>query len=167
MRFGPILMLGSSGIPTGFASAIFSLRSKLSIYFPWDILRYSGIIVTSMLIILLGSPRSVACHSDSIEIFICPIIASLDAKSIKSSTHTFIIVTLSPSHCTYAHESDMSRLYPWLLNFSSSCLFHSCPDCLSPYRVLSVYRPCRFHLQILPVVSYRWFLAVYHLSMLP
>src|SRR6202040_25133 len=83
----------------------------------------------------LGLPRSVACHSDPIEIFIYPIIASLDAKSIKSSTHMFIIATLSPSHRTYAHGSDMSCLYPWLLNFSSSCLFHSRPDCLSPYRV--------------------------------
>src|ERR1700722_17024152 len=129
-------MLGSSGIPTGFASAIFSLLSKLSIYFPWDILKYSGIIVISMPIILVGSPRSVACQSDFIVLFICPSITLPDAKSIKSSTHTFIIATLLPSHHTYAHGSEISLLYPWLLNFSSSCLFHSCPDCLSPYRVL-------------------------------
>src|ERR1700683_1365667 len=112
-------------------------------------LRYpqiSGIIVISMPIILLGSPRSVACHSDSIDPFICSIIALFDAKSNKSSTHTVIIATLSPSHHTYAHESDMSLLYPWFLNFSSSCLFHSCPDCLSPYMVF-------ISLQTLPVPS--------------
>src|ERR1700692_2879079 len=135
MGFGPILMLGSNGIPTGFASAIFSVQSKFSIYFPWDILRYPGIIVTSMPIILLGSPRSVACHSDSIDFFICSMIASFDAKSIRSSTHMVIIPTWSPSHRTYVHEFDVSLLYLWLLIFSSSCLFHSRPDCLSPYRV--------------------------------
>src|SRR6202051_2516697 len=112
MGFGPILTLGSNGIPTGFASATFFLRSRFFIYFPWDILRYPGIIVTSMLIILLGSPRLVACHSDSIDFFICSIIASFDAKSIRSSTHTVIIPTWSPSHHTYAHESDVSLLYP-------------------------------------------------------
>src|SRR5882762_7890532 len=146
MGFGPILILGSKGIPTGFSSAIFSFRSKFSMYFPWDILRYPGIIVTSMPIILLGSPRSVACHLDSIDFFICSIIALFDAKSIRSSTHTVIIPTWSPSHRTYAHESDVSLLYPWLLIFSSSCLFHSRPDCLSPYRVF-------ISLQTLPVPS--------------
>src|SRR6267154_453461 len=99
-----------------------------------------------MPIILLGSPRSVACHSDSIDPFICSIITSFDAKSIKSSTHTVIIATLSPSHRTYAHGSVVSLLYPWLLSFSSSCLFHSHPDCLSPYKVF-------ISLQTLPVPS--------------
>src|SRR6202040_4046843 len=98
-------------------------------------LEISSDIVISMPIILLGSPRSVACHSDSMEFFICFIIVSFDAKSNKSSTHTVIIATLSPSHRTYAHGSDIRRLYPWDLNFSSSCLFHSRPDCLSPYKV--------------------------------
>src|ERR1700683_1782625 len=88
-----------------------------------------------MPMILLGSPRSVACHLDSIDRFICSIISSLDANSNKSSTHTVIIATFSPSHCTYAHESEMSLLYPWFLNFPLSCLFHSRPDCLSPYKV--------------------------------
>src|ERR1700722_8167610 len=115
-------------------------------YFPWDILKYSGFIVISMPIILVDSPRSVACHSDSIVLFICHIIMLPDAKSIKSSTHTFIIATLSPSHRTYAHGSEISLLYPWILNFSSSCLFHPRPDCLSPYRVF-------ISLQTLPVSS--------------
>src|ERR1700677_1868406 len=112
-------------------------------------LRYpqiSGIIVISMPMILLGLPRSVACHSDSIDPFICSIIVSFDAKSNKSSTHTVIIATLSPSHRTYVHESDISLLYLWFLNFSSSCLFHSRPDCLSPYKVF-------ISLQTLPVLS--------------
>src|ERR1700677_4105518 len=87
-----------------------------------------------MPIILLGSPRSVACHSDSIDHFICSIISSFDAKSNKSSTHTVIIATLSPSHRTYAHGSDVSLLYLWFLNFSLSCLFHSRPDCISLYQ---------------------------------
>src|ERR1700676_110316 len=99
-----------------------------------------------MPMILLGSPRSVAFHSNSIDRFICSIISSLDANSNKSSTHTVIIATLSPSHRTYAHESDISLLYPWFLNFSSSCLFHSHPDCLSPYKVF-------ISLQTLPVPS--------------
>src|ERR1700692_4067435 len=87
-----------------------------------------------MPMILLDSPRSLACHPDSIDFFICSIIASFDAKSIRSSTHTVISATWSPSHCTYAHGSDISLLYLWLL-ISLSCLFHSRPDCLSPYRV--------------------------------
>src|ERR1700721_2482418 len=98
-------------------------------------LRSSAFIVISMPIILLGSPRSVACHLDSIDRFICSVIASFDAKSNKSSTHMVIIATLSPSHRTYAHGSDVSFLYLWFLNFSSSCLFHSRPDCLSQYKV--------------------------------
>src|SRR5882762_8525812 len=88
-----------------------------------------------MLMILLGSPSPVACHLDSIDFFICSIIASFDAKSIRSLTHTVIIATWSPSHHTYVHGSDVSLLYLWLLIFLSSCLFHSRPDCLSPYRV--------------------------------
>src|ERR1700683_3718451 len=125
-------------------------------------LRYpqiSGIIVISMPIILLGSPRSVACHSDSIDPFICSIIALFDAKSNKSSTHTLIIATLSLSHHTYAHESDMSLLYLWFLNFSLSCLFHSRPDCI---RSLSVYRLCQCRPQIPQAVSCRQFPPVYH-----
>src|ERR1700729_4116277 len=99
-----------------------------------------------MPIILLGSPRSVACHLDSIDCFIYSIISSFDAKSNKLSTHMVIIATLSPSHHTYAHGSDVSLLYPWFLNFSLSCLFHSRPDCLSPYKVF-------ISLQTLPVPS--------------
>src|ERR1700677_1316055 len=99
-----------------------------------------------MPMILLGLPRSVACHSDSIDLFICSIIALFEVKSNKSSTHTVIITTLSLSHHTYAHGSDVSLLYLWFLNFSSSCLFHSRPDCLSPYMVF-------ISLQTLPVPS--------------
>src|ERR1700722_5387361 len=99
-----------------------------------------------MPIIFVGLPRSVACHSDSIELLICSIIVSFDVNNNKSSTHTVIIATLSPSHRTYAHGSDVSLLYPWNLNFSSSCLFHSRPDCLRPYKVF-------ISLQTLPVSS--------------
>src|ERR1700691_1323319 len=109
-------------------------------------LRYSGIIVISMPIILLGSPRSVACHLDSIDRFLCSIIASFDAESNKLLIHTATIPALSPSHRPYAHGSDVSLLYPWFLNCSSSCLFPPRPDCLSPYKVF-------ISLQTLPVPS--------------
>lgn len=117
-------------------------------YFVWVSLisPVFGSIVISIPTILLGSPKSVTANIPCRSVFALFIASSPFANSIRSSTHT-VTNSISPFiSCLYTQGSDTRRLKPFSVSFLFNCLFHSCPDCFNPYRVLISQ-----HTQLIPL----------------
>src|SRR6266850_386579 len=133
-----MIVFGSIGILTGFACSIPSLLRMDSIYCFCKIITLVGFIWISIPTIFAGSPRSVTSHSPCIIPFISDISLTDVVNSNRSSTHT-VMISKSPLRClhTYTHGSERNRRKPCFLTQMSNCIFHSHPDCFSPYRVFT------------------------------
>src|SRR6266850_5136749 len=115
----------------------FFIENGLNILFLQDN-NLGGFIWISIPTIFAGSPRSVTSHSPHIIPFISDISLTNVVNSNRSSTHT-VMISKSPLRClhTYTHGSERNRRKLCFLTQMSNCIFHSHPDCFSPYRVFT------------------------------
>src|SRR6267154_1935022 len=85
--------------------------------------------------ILVGLPMSVVSHSVRMSLFISFILSAESANSRRLSTQMVTIAILYLLERVYMHGSARRHLYPCFRILVSNSVFHSRPDCFSPYRV--------------------------------
>ena len=100
------MTLGSNGVETAFDHPRPSFCKIDSIYLLEEIAIESGVIVISIPMILVGSPRSVTSHLLLMSNFILSISMIVIANSNRSSTHTVIIVRSLPIRMIYTQGSE-------------------------------------------------------------
>jgi hypothetical protein len=130
-RLGLIFTFGSSGMLTGFAWSRPCLASIPSMFFFCDMFIASLDHVTSMPIILEGSPKLVTFHSDHKPFFISSIACIDPANSNRSLTYSVIIATVFLCFLIYAQGSTCRHVNPFRQIFLSNSIFYSHLDCFS------------------------------------